>query len=129
MRIVRYRPLNSLLFKELRYREVYLASPAELNDPLDLNAQIDFAPRSQKGWKALCAFLCKTSVVAHGRLDVIPKLSKLMDNDCLGQFLRETASHDRRQCLTKKALFEAILRFYRQSVSEFSPLRACPKSQ
>lgn len=122
MRVFRYRPLNSLLYKELRYREVYLASPAELNDPLDLNAQIDFAPRDEKGWKALCAFLSRTSVVAHGRLDLIPKLANLMAYDCLGQFLMKTLSLDRDQCLTKKELFEAILQSYRQSVSKLTPL-------
>ena len=57
MRLFRYRPLSPLLFKELRYREVYLASAAELNDPLDLNAQIDFAPHGKEAWEALCAFL------------------------------------------------------------------------
>lgn len=122
MRVFRYRPLNSLLFKELRYREVYLASPAELNDPLDLNAQIDFAPHSEEAWEALCAFLLKASVGAHRRLELIPILCKLMAQDRLGSFLKQTLSLEPGQCLTKETLFQAIAQFYRRSASDFSQI-------
>jgi Protein of unknown function (DUF2971) len=122
MRLFRYRPFSPLLFKELRYREMYLASAAELNDPLDLNAQIDFAPHGKEAWEALCAFLCKVSVGAHGRIELIPTLSKLMAYDRIGKFLETTLSLAPGQCLTKKTLFEAIHKFYHESASEFSPL-------
>jgi hypothetical protein len=122
MRLFRYRPLGPLLFKEFRYREVYLASATELNDPLDLNAQIDFAPHSKEDWEALCAFLFKISVRAHGRFELIPILSKLMTYDRLGKFLENTLSLGTGQCLTKKTLFEAVLKFYDISASEFSPI-------
>lgn len=118
MRIFRYRPLNSLLFKELRYRELYLASAAELNDPLDLNAQIDFTPRSEEDWEALCAFVFKASLGGHGRRELIPVLCKLMAHDCLGKFLKANLSLEPAQCLTKETLFEAIAEFYRRSASE-----------
>lgn len=123
MRIFRYRPLNPLLFKELRYREVYLASPAELNDPLDLNAQIDFAPRSENDWDALCQFLLKQAIGVHagvhGRMELISVLCRLMVQDCLGRFLKDTLSLERGQCLTKEILFEAIAHFYQKHATEF----------
>jgi len=117
-----------LLFKELRYRELYLASAAELNDPLDLNAQIDFAPRSEEDWEALCAFVFMESVAAHDRPELIPLLSKLMAQDCLGKFLKATLCLERDRCLTKETLFQTIAEFYRRSASEFSQMdRAYPK--
>ena len=41
--LYRFRSLSELLYKELKYREIYLASSQELNDPWDLNPFFDLA--------------------------------------------------------------------------------------
>jgi len=61
-KLYRYRPLSDFLFKELRYDELYLASYAELNDPLDLSAKINFKPSGKKQLEYLIHFLIKTSL-------------------------------------------------------------------
>ena len=47
-KLYRYRPLTEVLFKELLYSEIHLASPEELNDPLDLNGQLNFFTENEK---------------------------------------------------------------------------------
>lgn len=56
-KLYRYRPMSPFLFKELYYQELYFASYAELNDPLDLSARIDFSPREFKHIGGLLWFL------------------------------------------------------------------------
>ncbi len=63
MKLYRYRPLNDFLFKELLYNELYFASPEELNDPLDLNGQLNFYTESEDKIKGLIYFLSKEMMV------------------------------------------------------------------
>lgn len=60
--LYKYRPLTEFLFKELYYQEIYFASYSELNDPLDLSARIDFAPRKIGQIESLLWFLFKTTL-------------------------------------------------------------------
>ncbi len=59
MKLYRYRPLNDFLFKELLYNELYFASPEELNDPLDLNGQLNFYTENEDKVRGLIYFLSK----------------------------------------------------------------------
>lgn len=59
MKLYRYRPLNDFLFKELLYNELYFASPEELNDPLDLNGQLNFYTENEGEIRGLIYFLSK----------------------------------------------------------------------
>ena len=64
MKLYRYRSINELLFKELRYCELYSASPNELNDPLDLNVQLDFFTESDSQIAKLARYLSKYTLIA-----------------------------------------------------------------
>lgn len=61
-KIYKFRPLSELLFKELRYSELYFSSYIELNDPLDLSARVNFKPINEKQLEYLIHFLVKTSL-------------------------------------------------------------------
>lgn len=62
MKLYRYRPLSELLFKELLYSEIYLATPRVLNDPLDLNGQLNFYTNNENDIKSLTNFLFKQAL-------------------------------------------------------------------
>lgn len=59
-KVYKYRPLSELLFKELYYQELYFASSIELNDPLDLNAKIEFSTKNPKAVDYLIHFIYRT---------------------------------------------------------------------
>lgn len=59
-KLYRYRPLSSLLYKELFYQELYFSSYDELNDPLDLKARIDFSSKTEEQIEYLIWFIFKT---------------------------------------------------------------------
>ena len=57
MKLYKYRPISQLLFKELFYREIYLARLLELNDPLDMYSIIDFKSNDKKDIEDLVNFI------------------------------------------------------------------------
>lgn len=57
MKLYKYRPINQSLFKELLYREIFLAKYSELNDPLDMSSFIDFKPRNKEDVRNLVHFV------------------------------------------------------------------------
>lgn len=59
MKLYKYRPINQLLFKELYYREIYLARFIELNDPLDMDSIIDFKSTNNQEIKTLIDFILR----------------------------------------------------------------------
>jgi len=120
MRLFRYRNLGALAFKELRYREVYLASPSELNDPLDLNAQIDFRPRNQKDTVLLGAFLQREAAGAHSRFELIPKLEKLFSQSNFESRFEVGDGTSYSDSLGRAELFEIISASYREFFKEQS---------
>lgn len=113
MRLFRYRNLGPLTFKELLYREVYLASPSELNDPLDLNAQIDFRPRNQKDKAMLSEFLRREAAVAHSQLELIPQLGKIFSPSNFEIHLDIGDGGGNGGYLSREQLFELISASYR----------------
>ena len=65
MKLYKYRPLTEFLFKELYYQELYFSTYAELNDPLDLSARIEFTPEKEKQVSYLVWFIIKTTLKIH----------------------------------------------------------------
>jgi len=86
-KLYKYRPLSDLLFKELRYCELYFASYSELNDPLDLSARINFKPENEDQLTYLIYFLIKTSIRSslfnnsESGKDYLLKMIKLSKDD------------------------------------------------
>ena len=62
LKLYKYRPLSELLFKELKYSELYFSSYFELNDPLDLSARLNFKPVNRDQLRYLVYFLIKNSI-------------------------------------------------------------------
>lgn len=84
MKFYRYRPLSELLFKELYYQEIYFASYAELNDPLDMSIQIDFRPSEIKYVNYLLNFINRCHFILNNykylkQCDIFPKYKNLRD--------------------------------------------------
>src|SRR5688572_1837567 len=59
MKLYRYRPITPLLFKELHYQELYLAGYAELNDPLDMTAAVNFQIKKRDQIVVLANFIVR----------------------------------------------------------------------
>ena len=114
MKLYRYRPLTSVLFKELLYREIYLASPEELNDPLDLSGQLDFFTDREDKVRALARFLCKRMLVLHlSRNDYELNLTNrtldlLRHPDDLGCFILDQFSIGSRTVIDQSDLHEIL---------------------
>ncbi len=66
MKLYRYRPLNGFLFKELLYQEIYHASPHELNDPLDLNTQVNFYSTEINKLTSFSRFISRRVAISQG---------------------------------------------------------------
>ena len=118
MKLYRYRPLTEVLFKELLYREVYFASPIELNDPLDLNGQLNFFTDRAEKTRALARFLCKRMFVLHlSANDYGPTLTKrsidllLREND-LEQFISGEFAKGDQAVIAESDLYEILSRFF-----------------
>lgn len=117
MKLFRYRPLNDLLFKELFYDEIYLASPMELNDPLDLNGQLNFYSVNEDELKALVHFLCmQTAFLAseHNNLEIAANAIKQMTYENLGKYLGSNFSNYSKDIITKNKLFEILSSFFKK---------------
>lgn len=72
-KLYRYRPLSDFLFKELFYQEIYLASYYELNDPLDMNVNIDFRTTEREAIKYLLYFIsaCQFDLESYDNIEKI----------------------------------------------------------
>lgn len=116
MKLYRYRPLSELLFKELLYSELYLSSPTELNDPLDLNGQLNFFAEGEVEIKTLVRFLFKQAFVSHGQIEFAKKMMDLMSYEHLGSFLTADFSNRGSRIVTKSDLFATLSRFYDEKV-------------
>ncbi len=88
MKLYRYRPLNEFLYKELLYQEIYHASPHELNDPLDLNAQVNFYSIEISKLKTLSHFIIRQVAIAQGVTSLV-KISHHFQEDIFAAFLKE----------------------------------------
>lgn len=117
MKLYRYRPATELVFKELRYSELYLASRDELNDPLDLNAQLNFFQRTSDETRALAGFLQREAFVAHSGahgIEIGARMLKLMTTERLAPFLTHSRVSHQADIMAKSDLFDAVREFYRE---------------
>lgn len=115
MKLYRYRPLCELLFKELLYSEIYLASPRELNDPLDLNGQLNFFSENESDIRALVRFLFKQAFVSHGKVDLVLVKNligyDLISYEQLGLYITADFSNRNSGIVTKNDLIEVHVIF------------------
>lgn len=88
MKLYRYRPLNGFLFKELLYQEIYHASPHELNDPLDLNTQVNFYSTEINKLKSFSRFISRRVAISQG-ITSWGKVVHLLQEDCFAIFIKE----------------------------------------
>ena len=120
MKLYRYRPLTEVLFKELLYSEIYLASPRELNDPLDLNGQLNFFTESEEKIRALARFLSKRILVLHltdNRYGsgATKRLMDLLRCDGLEQYISAEFRKFTGSVVAKNDLFEILLKFLNEN--------------
>ena len=112
MKLYRYRPATELVFKELRYSELY-ASRDDLNDPLDLNAQLNFFQRTSDETRALARFLQTQAFVAHGGpWGIGARVLKFMTTERLAPFLTRSRVSHQADFMAKSDLFESVREFY-----------------
>jgi hypothetical protein len=79
LKLYRYRPIGSLLYKELLYDELYPADFKELNDPIDLNAEINFQPRSTDDAYGLLNYLCILSFQITNKIEHLSLITNKND--------------------------------------------------
>jgi hypothetical protein len=110
MKLFRYRPLNEFLFKELLYQEIYRASPHELNDPLDLNTQVNFYSTEIKKLKSLSRFIGRIALISQGITGWV-KIRHLFEGDHLAIFLEEKITQLNTTFINMERIIE-ILNYY-----------------
>jgi hypothetical protein len=88
VKLYRYRPLNEFLYKELLYQEIYHASPHELNDPLDLNTQVNFYSIEISELKSLSYFIIRRVAITQCVTSLM-KIAHLFKEDNFATFLKE----------------------------------------
>lgn len=117
MKLYRYRPLSEFLFKELFYSEIYLASPTELNDPLDLNGQLNFFSNNEADINSLTNFLLKQSFIAYHQIEILKPLIGLMSYEILGSYIKDEFAKYNTGIVSKNSLFDILSNFYHKRVS------------
>jgi len=125
MKLYRYRPLSELLFKELRYNEIYSASPLELNDPLDLNGQLNFFSKDKTKIKELVSFIFRQLFMLHMTNKNYDLVKTTMDSSNLEQltsYLTAYFSNHSNEVITKNDLFGILSRFYKENPNSVNEL-------
>lgn len=77
----RYRPINELSLKELRYNELYFASTEENNDPYDGNVFLSYAFDVKKWQRLFNSVFSRIGLPLETLKDVIENLSQKMSED------------------------------------------------
>lgn len=77
----RYRPINELSLKELRYNELYFSSTKENNDPYDGNVFLSYEFDLKKWQRLFNVVFTKIGLPAHELKNIIEKLSQKMIDD------------------------------------------------
>lgn len=88
-KLYKYRSLSPFLYKELLYQEVYFASCAELNDPLDLNIPVTYNIAQKEDADFLAFMLFKNTLVFNERES---KSDQLNDSRYV-QFINDEEKH------------------------------------
>jgi len=112
--LYKYRPFSPLLFKELKYRELYFSSYTELNDPLDLSARIDYSIHDEVQADVLLMFLFKKLLIL--RKDSSEKV--LENNRKLSSFVRDKE----RATLFKRSIFDQLVQLKGDTAFVFSDI-------
>ena len=115
MRLFRYRPISSFLFKELKYREIYLARYGELNDPQDLSCIVNFYSNDRNRVNALGNFLHRQLIDAHGLIDFMA-LRDSFSPENLGEFLFEKFNQVETTLVTQEDLRGLLSEFYSANI-------------
>lgn len=116
-----------MLFKELLYSEIYLASPIELNDPLDLNGQLNFFSENEAEIKALVHFISKQMFMVHMSHRNYGLAKGSLDGaafEQLSSYITTDFSNRNSDVVTKKDLFEILSRFYCENPPAIKGLEA-----
>lgn len=115
MKLYRYRPLSEILFKELLYSEIYSASPIELNDPLDLNGQLNFFSKNEPEINELVNFIFRKIFIVHISNRDYDLAKSAMDSARLQQlasYIMVDFSNRSSNVITKRDLFDILSRFF-----------------
>lgn len=118
MKLYRYRPLSEILFKELLYSEIYSASPIELNDPLDLNGQLNFFSENESEVNKLVSFISKQMFIVHcsnGNYNLAKGSMNSVNLQHLASYITSDFSNRSSDVITKKDLFDILSEFYQKN--------------
>ena len=137
MKLYRYRPLNQLLYKELLYSELYLASSEELNDPLDLHGQLNFFSEDENRIKALVGFLSKQMFMlcfSYGglsdtQISMFVGVKNLFNFERLGKYIVDEFKKYDNKIITKNDLFEILFSYYNEKISNTAFMEALGNSR
>ncbi len=111
MKLYRYRPLNDFLFKELLYNELYFASPEELNDPLDLNGQLNFYTENEDKIRGLIYFLSKEMMMwalSSEQYNLVKEIQKIQGSEKFRLSLLECFSSFNVKKVSKDNFYEVL---------------------
>jgi len=125
MKLYRYRPLSELLFKELRYSEIYSASPVELNDPLDLNGQLNFFSKDKSKINELVKFISNQMFILHMTNKDYDLAKTTMDSiylEELNSYLTSEFSDRSNEVITKNDLFDILSNLYKKNTISLNEL-------
>lgn len=126
MRLYRYRPLNGFLFKELKYREIYLARYGELNDPQDLSCTINYHSLEKEYVGALVHLMFMELALSREPEDFLI-LKDLFSDECLGEFLLERFTGVEGNKIYEENLREVMSVFYALHVTGRFPSHKTPR--
>lgn len=121
MKLYRYRPLNEFLFKELFYRELYFASPKELNDPLDLNTQLDFYSEDDHEIKSLSLFIYRELffwVLISDKFALAKEIKKLEGSEVLLKHFKKSFSEFKNKKISQEQFYNLLSTILENHLSE-----------
>jgi len=121
MKLYRYRPLNDFLFKELLYNELYFASPEELNDPLDLNGQLNFYTENEDKIKVLIYFLSKEMMMwtlSSEHFNLVKEIQKIQGFEKFRLSLLEFFSSFKEKKVSKEEFYKVLSTLLQTYLSE-----------
>lgn len=107
-----------MLFKELLYSEIYMASPVELNDPLDLNGELNFFSENEADIKALVLFISKHMLMVcmtEKNYGLVKELMGRAAFEQLNQYITANFSNRNNDVVSKNNLFEILSGFYHEN--------------
>jgi len=128
MLLYRYRPMSPFLFKELRYRELYMATYPELNDPQDLRCSVNFHSMDTEAVNALAYFIVKQVIHAHG-FDKFLTIHKdeLITKEKLAEYLYSAFKNSHTNNIYLEQLAQLIEQYYIENMNSYFSSMGEPK--